>query len=178
MKRVGFLYNHDAAHQVAHLAGIMRALALTPGFEVWALVTRPLAEQVARRLVGDAEGVILWRRLRVTDASARAGVVLDRLFPFTRLRVLRENAAVFSRVDAIVSSERTCVRIKWDLGARSPRLIHVPHGSGDRNVAHHPQLKEFDYNLLSGQKLIDNGIALGLFRADQATIIGYPSTLR
>lgn len=175
MRRVGFLYNHDAAHQVAHLAGIMAALTEVPGVEVHALVTRPAADAVARALVGPvAEQRIVWHRLRVGPLARSVGPMLDTLFPFTRLRTLDDNLPLFTTLDAIVSSERTCTRIKRRLGGQGPRLIHVPHGSGDRNVAHHPQLREFDLTLVSGRKLIDNGVALGLFPPERAAIIGYP----
>jgi CDP-glycerol glycerophosphotransferase (TagB/SpsB family) len=50
----------------------------------------------------------------------------------------------------------------------------VPHGSGDRNVAYHPELAQFDLFLLSGQKLADEMVRHGIARADQCRLIGYP----
>ena len=173
MKRVAFLYNHDAPHQVAHLAGTMAALADRADVEVTALVARPAAEKVARRLSGAAEDRILWQRIRPGPVAVNFAPLLDKLFPFSRLMTLRENMALFARYDAIVSSERTCLRIKHHLGARSPKMIYVPHGSGDRNVAHHPALAEFDLHLVSGQKLVDVGLEHGIVRPDNWRITGY-----
>ena len=45
MKRIGFLFNHDAVHQVAHLAPILVFLRkLFPDVEVQALVTSQAQE--------------------------------------------------------------------------------------------------------------------------------------
>lgn len=172
--RIGFLYNHDAAHQVAHLAGIMRVLTLEHPHEIAALVAKPTGEGVARRIAGlQAEARIDWVRLGLGPIAKRAAKPLDRLFPFSRLMTLREHYERFAAFDAIISSERTCLRIKRALGPASPKMFYVPHGSGDRNVAHHPSLVEFDYHLVSGQKLVDVGREFGLVR-DNARVIGYP----
>lgn len=174
MKRVAFLYNHDAAHQVAHLAGIMRELALSGQVAVAALVAKPTGEGVARRLAGtEAEQRIEWIKLQLSPVARAAAVGFDRLFPFSRLATLEAHMEVFAGFHAIVSSERTCLRIKRHLGPRSPKMIYVPHGSGDRNVAHHPSLKAFDLHLVSGQKLVDVGREFGILH-DNWRIIGYP----
>ena len=172
MKRVAFLYNHDAPHQVAHLAGTMAALSDQP-VEVTALVARPAAEAVARDLSGPAEARIHWQRIGMGRVARLFAPLLDRLFPFSRLMTLRANMALFARYDAIVSSERTCLRIKHQLRGRAPRMIYVPHGSGDRNVAHHPALRDFDLHLVSGQKLVDVGLEYGIIRPDNWRITGY-----
>lgn len=173
MKRVAFLYNHDAPHQVAHLAGTMAALALNHDVNVTALVARPAAEAVARGLSGAAESKITWQRIAPGPLAHTFAPAFDRLFPFSRLMTLRANMDLFATFDAIVSSERTCLRIKHTLGPRSPRMIYVPHGSGDRNVAHHPSLADFDLHLVSGQKLVDVGREFGILRPDNWRITGY-----
>lgn len=173
MKRVAFLYNHDAPHQVAHLAGTMAALALNHDVEVTALVARPAAEAVARQLSGAAESEIIWQRISPRPLAQKLAPALDKLFPFSRLMTLRANMDLFARFDAIVSSERTCLRIKHHLEDHSPKMIYVPHGSGDRNVAHHPTLAEFDLHMVSGQKLVDVGLEFGIIRPDNWRITGY-----
>jgi hypothetical protein len=173
MKRVAFLYNHDAPHQVAHLAGTMAALALNHDVNVTALVARPAAEAVARGLSGAAESKITWQRIAPGPLAQTFAPAFDRLFPFSRLMTLRANMNLFATFDAIVSSERTCLRIKHTLGPRSPRMIYVPHGSGDRNVAHHSSLADFDLHLVSGQKLVDVGREFGILRPDNWRITGY-----
>lgn len=173
MKRVAFLYNHDAPHQVAHLAGTMAAMALDHDVEVTALVARPAAEAVARQLSGAAEARIKWQRIGPDSLATKAAPLFDKLFPFSRLMTLRANMGLFATFDAIVSSERTCLRIKHQLGERSPKMIYVPHGSGDRNVAHHPALADFDLHLVSGQKLVDVGLEFRIMRPDNWRITGY-----
>lgn len=174
MKRVGFLYNHDAAHQVAHIAGIMGALARFD-VQVVALVATPAIADTARALIGqEAAARIEWITLALPPLHRRAARLLDRLFPFSRLARLRRNLATFAALDALVSTERTCLRIKDRLGARAPLMIYVPHGSGDRNVAYHPDLARFDLALFSGQKLVDAARRAGIIGDDDWRIIGYP----
>lgn len=176
MKRVGFLYNHDAAHQVAHIAGIMAALATQhTDFEVSAFVSRPHIETVARALVGEAAAArINWITLSLSPGAQRIARLADKLFPYSRLAALRQNQDRFRGLDALVSTERTCLRIKDWLGDAAPEFIYVPHGSGDRNVAYHPDLSRFDLSLFSGQKLVYAALRAGIVTQNSARVIGYP----
>ncbi|MBA3896318.1 MAG: hypothetical protein H0X36_04110 [Sphingomonadaceae bacterium] len=175
MKRIGFLYNHDAAHQVAHLAGIMKALALDHPAAVSALVSNPEIEATARGLIGaEAASKTEWITLDISFAARAAARVLDRLMPLSRLAALRQNLEAFRGLDALVSTERTCLRVKERLGAAGPKFIYVPHGSGDRNVAYHPDLARFDLSLFSGRKLVEAGQRFGIVGEDDWRIIGYP----
>lgn len=176
MKRVGFLYNHDAAHQVAHIAGIMAALATgNPDFEVTAFVSRPQIEAVARALVGEvAAARIRWVTLSLSKSAQRIAKLADMLFPYSRLVALRQNQDLFRGLNGLVSTERTCLRIKDWLGDAAPKFIYVPHGSGDRNVAYHPDLARFDLSLFSGQKLVDAAARTGVVQPENARVIGYP----
>lgn len=171
MKRVGFLFNHDAPHQAAHLAGIMAALS--DRAEVIAFV-RPAVESVARALTAEAAGHITWRPLALSRASSAIAPIADALFPFSRLAALRDNLAAFRDLDLIVSTERTCLRLKDWLGPAAPRLVFVPHGAGDRNVTYHPDLARFDLWLVAGPKVIEAGTHFGVIRPGGARIIGYP----
>ena len=77
---------------------------------------------------------------------------------------------------AIVSTERTCLTVKryWSKRAGSrPYFVYVPHGSGDRNVAVHPALKDFDLSLVSGSKVRDQLVEAGV--AKGRTLTSYPS---
>ena len=176
MTRVGFLYNHDVAHQVAHIAGIMGALATNHnGIAVTAFVSRPQIEAVARGLIGDAAAArVRWVTLNLSSGTRRFAAIADTLLPYSRIAALRENLAQFRGLDALVSTERTCLRIKDWLGVDAPKFIYVPHGSGDRNVAYHPDLKRFDLSLFSGQKLVDAAQRAGIVGEDDWRIIGYP----
>ncbi|MGB7374497.1 hypothetical protein [Pontixanthobacter sp.] len=184
--RIMFLFNHDAAHQAAHIAGIMAALAGKYAHcQCVAATGSPEIETQVRALISaDAQQYIEWADLSLSPLLGIALAAPNALFPAKRLTRLRCNQDIFQSVDAIVSTERTCLRLKRRLvstmGARAPQFIYVPHGSGDRNVAYHPALSQFDHMLLSGQKLVDEMTARGLSSADRCHLIGYPKfdTLR
>ncbi|SMF62604.1 hypothetical protein [Allosphingosinicella indica] len=176
MKRVGFLFNHDAAHQAAHIAGIAGALATTrTDIQTLALYSRPMLRDTVEAIVGaDAAAKIEWVHIRPGPAARLAAPALDRLLPFTRLTALRDNLDLFATLDALVSTERTCLLVKRRLNARSPKIVYVPHGAGDRNVAYHPEKAGFDLFLVSGRKYVDAATRAGLLGPDNWRIIGYP----
>ena len=177
--KILFLFNHDAAHQAAHIAGIMDSLAQRfPDIECIAGVGSPEIRMEVQKLVSpDGARHILWEDLSLPRLQNAALALPNRLLPARRLARLRANERYFADMDMIVSTERTCLRVKRRLAAKGgnpPRFVYVPHGSGDRNVAYHPELSQFDIMLLSGQKLSDEMIARGLARPDQCHLIGYP----
>ncbi len=176
MKRVGFLFNHDAAHQVAHVAGIAGALSLArEDVRVVAFYSRPHLRAAIEALVGEAASArIEWVKLGPSSLAAAVAPVLDRLLPFSRLMALRQNLDIFAGLDLLVSTERTCLRVKARLRGRGPRFVYVPHGAGDRNVAYHPDLKRFDLLLVPGRKLVDAARAAGILTGENWRIIGYP----
>ncbi len=178
--KVLFLFNHDAAHQSAHIAGIMDSLALArPDIEVFAGVGSPEIEREVRRLVsGDQQSTIRWADLSLGEFANTALSLPNRIFPARRLARLRVNQSLFAGMDMIVSTERTCLRVRRRLrrkmNGNAPLFAYVPHGSGDRNVAYHPELAQFDHMFLSGQKLVDEMVARNLASPDHCHLIGYP----
>ena len=178
--KVLFLFNHDASHQAAHIAGIMSELAVTfPDIEVIAAVGSDKLEKAVRELAGDqAAEKIVWQRLDLPSWQNVLLALPNTVAPVKRLARLRRNEDLFESVDALVSTERTCLRVRRRLRAKNaanvPAFIYVPHGSGDRNVAYHPELRQYDYHLLSGQKLVDEMAAHDIASANQCRIIGYP----
>lgn len=175
-QRILFLFNHDAAHQAAHIAGIAGHLAVhAPQVRVVvASGTEAIRRTVAAIIPEAAHAHIEWVTLTMPDWAARWLKPLNTVAPVFRLARLRYNEDLFSGVDLLVSTERTCLRVKQRLGTRSPRFVYVPHGSGDRNVAYHPDLARFDLMLLSGQKLVDEMVRHGITEATKCRIIGYP----
>lgn len=178
--RILFLFNHDAAHQAAHIAGIMASLARNyPAVECHAGVASPEIAEELRKLVGaEAASRIQWQDLSLPALLDAALALPNTLLPARRLARLRTNQPLFATMDAIVSTERTCLRVRRRLrrtiGEKAPLFVYVPHGSGDRNVAYHPELAQFDHMLLSGQKLVDEMVARGLATPEQCHLIGYP----
>lgn len=174
-KRVLFLFNHDAAHQAAHIAGIAGVLAGRDTVSVtMAHGTPAIRRTVEAMLPAAARGRIEHVHLGLPAAVDVSLTPVDRLAPVKRVARLRFNMPLFESADIVVSTERTCLRVKRHLGGRAPRFVYVPHGSGDRNVAYHAELAQFDLMLLSGRKLVDNMAARGLAAPEDCRIIGYP----
>lgn len=175
MTRVLFLFNHDAAHQAAHIAGIAAALARRGSVQVvMAYATAGIRRVVADVVPADVATRMDWVPLTLPPALRTVLVPLDRLAPASRVARLHAALDLFRSVDIVVSTERTCLRVKRRLGAESPRFVYVPHGSGDRNVAYHPELAQFDLMLLSGPKLVDGMVDHGLATPERCRVIGYP----
>lgn len=180
MGRALFLFNHDAAHQAAHLAGIAGATArLAQGHEVVIAYAGPVLRTRLEALVGEGDARRMrWEDLRLPAFSRLLARPLDKLLPASRLMRLRHNEALFASADLIVSTERTCLRVRRRLRARmgdaAPLFGYVPHGSGDRNVAYHPELAQFDHMFVSGRKLVDEMVARGLTTPDRCHLTGYP----
>ncbi len=178
-KRVLFLFNHDAAHQVAHSASIMSELAAShPQIETIAGTGNAAIEAQLRNLLPAlVEDRIHWVDLSLDPLYDAILSVPNAVLPAKRLARLRTNEDFFSSVDALISTERTCLRVKERLRAKNasdvPLFFYIPHGAGDRSVAYHPSLAQFDFHLLSGKKIVDEMVAHGIATKDQCRIIGY-----
>ncbi len=174
--QIAFLYNHDAAHQVAHSAGIAGALAgRSPAQTVVAATAGPLIRaELQKHLSADQIAAIDWLDLSLPSWLASLLAPLNRLLPLERLMRLLWHRRRLRSALAIVSTERTCLLLKrlWRNGD-CPRFILVPHGAGDRNVTTHPAYRDFDLFLLSGAKVADQFINAGLAGKAQCRIIGY-----
>ncbi len=76
------------------------------------------------------------------------------------------------RFDAIVTAERTTTILKR-LPGRTPLLIHIPHGAGDRAKGFERRLGLFDEVITAGEKDRRRMIAEGIVRAEQCHSSGY-----
>ncbi|MDB5713398.1 MAG: hypothetical protein JWO15_795 [Sphingomonadales bacterium] len=171
--KIGFLFNHDAAHQVAHSVGIMRAYAVkNPQDSVVALASPALRDTV-RALANDVS--LDWIDFRPGPIARTLAPLLDRIAPFSRKAALAANLETIASLDALVATERTCLWAKRKLGARAPAFIYIPHGAGDRGVTYHSELAQFDLLLVPGQKYVNEATAQHLVHAgNRIQIIGYP----
>jgi len=175
VKTVCFLYNHDAGHQVAHTIGIAAALAqqhpdirTTVGYG-----SRDIRAEIEKQLTPAQIAALEWLHLGLPGWLDALLQPVNRLFPVRRLMRLWSNAARLRAFDMIVSTERTCLMLKRRWKDRGPAFAYVPHGSGDRNVAYHPALRDFDLMLVSGQKLVDQMVANNIAPASRCRVIGY-----
>lgn len=177
---VVFLFNHDAGHQVAHLAGIAGAFALQENGlrAVIAFGSEATKKELEKLLSSEQIAALEWQSLALPKPLEVLTRGLNKLVPVHRLMRLYYHSRLLRQCSAIISTERTCLTLKrhWSRFRgrdRSPAFICVPHGSGDRSVSVHPALGEFDLLLVSGQKVQDQFIDAGIATADQFRIIGY-----
>lgn len=98
MSRALFLFNHDAGHQVAHLAGIAAATArLHPDIEtVVAYATPDIRARLDALISPEDARLIRWEELTLPRWASAIAAPLDRFLPATRLLRLRMNAGLFA----------------------------------------------------------------------------------
>ncbi|MGI4746275.1 MAG: hypothetical protein ACRYFY_09565, partial [Janthinobacterium lividum] len=112
--------------------------------------------------------------LDIGPISRAANRVLRHVVPFRRIAILRENLDVFAGLDALVVPETTSTLLKTRFGLGSLKLIYLPHGAGDGAAGFQPATRHMDLVLLSGGKVRDRMLALGLIAEDRHAIVGYP----
>ncbi len=176
MKRALFLFNHDAGHQVAHLAGVAAATArLHPSIaSTIAYATPPIRQRLETLISADDAAKLDWVELSLTGWSGTLAKAGDAVLPASRLLRLKQFAPLFAQSDIVVSTERTCLRAKRYLGpAETPLFAMIPHGAGDRNVSYHPDFAKFDKVLVAGRKVVDQMVAHGVSR-ERLEVVGYP----
>ena len=175
MKRALFLFNHDAAHQVAHLVGVAAATARShPEIETVIAYAPAIRAEIDKHIAPDDAALIRWEELSLTGWRAALARALDRVLPATRIARLHANVPLFASADIVVSTERTCLRLKrhFEPGT-GPKFAKIPHGAGDRSVAWHDDYRRFDLTLVAGEKVVDQLVRNGVER-DRIAIVGYP----
>lgn len=174
--KIGFLYNHDAIHQIAHTAPIVAALKRSvPDVEISVLTsTRAQEARVRLLLPDDIMGSVEMVRLRPDRLQESLGWIANAVAPYRRLAVLKSNLDLLAGFDALIVPETTSAFLKTHFGLTGPRLIYLPHGAGDRSVGFREVTKAFDLVLLSGRKVRDRMLAAGIIREDAHAIVGYP----
>lgn len=172
--RIGFLFNHDAAHQVAHTAPVAAELAaLDASVSVSILTSSEGQEERALALVPEA----LWPRIQVKRLEQPAipfARLVDAVSPLGRIGRLRANLGLLGGFDALVVPETTSALLRTRFGLKDTRLIYLPHGAGDRSVGFRKVTSVFDLVLLSGPKVRDRMLADGIIRPQAHAIVGYP----
>lgn len=177
--RIGFLFNHEAPHQVAHALPIALALIDHPRRPEVRLYLAPgdSADEV-RRLWAEAGRTPddpCFVPLDPPGWPARIGSRLagDAL-PLARIDVLRRNRDRFAALDALVVPEKTSTLLKTRFGLPHLRLIHTRHGAGDRAVGFDAASARFDFVLVSGPKIRDRLLDAGLIGPGTYAVTGYP----
>lgn len=172
--RVGFLFNHDALHQISHTAPIIAELAREDGVSVTVLTSDMAQEERVRALLGDGAAGVSFVRLGVGRLAGTLDRALRWIAPFRRVAVLRENLPVFAGLDVLVVPETTSLLLRDRFGLDGLKFVWIPHGAGDRSVGFRAVMRGFDLVLLSGEKVRDRMFAAGLVTEGNHAIIGYP----
>ena len=176
-KDIFFLFNHDAAHQAAHLAGIAGALkTVRPDLRITCATGTPALRRRVEVIMGSNVAQSLnWLDLSLSGWMEAALAIPNRLAPVKRLARLDRHAARLAHAAMIISTERTCLRLKRRWSAdRDPIFVHVPHGAGDRSVTYHPAKQEFDRILVSGEKAKRILTRNEAGDTERVRIVGYP----
>jgi hypothetical protein len=174
--RVGFLFNHDQVHQVAHSLPIALALA-NSGFDgeiIVATTTDRLAREVARLGHPHVGAQIQHVELKLKPSSARLASLLSPIAPAAKVLVYRDNLEFFRSLDVLVVAEKTSLVLRKRYGLSRPLLVHTRHGAGDRAIGFNKQSAGFDHVLCSGEKIQQRLIRDAGVRADRISIVGYP----
>ncbi len=174
--RLGFLYNHDALHQVAHSAPIIGQLAeLHPELEITILSsTEAQAALIRQQLPATIAGKIRFVELRLTGLLENLDRFARHVAPFRRVAILRSNLDVLRGFDALVVPEGTSAMLKTRFGLDQLKLIYTHHGAGDRSVGFSAEVAHFDLVLVPGPKIRDRLMSLGLIREGDYAMVGYP----
>ncbi len=175
--RIGFLYNHDQIHQIAHSLPVAIALAVaSPKLQISVATTNSQISAEVSRLVG-AHAPPNLERVELglgSFASRLMEKAFGRFFPAGKLLIYRDNLRYFRSLDALVVTERTSLILKKHYGLKSLKMILIDHGAGDRAIGFGTSTAMFDNILAAGPKIADRLIAEAGVAASKIRITGYP----
>lgn len=175
--RVGFLFNHDQVHQVAHSLPIALALAdLAPDIEVILAPTNSRIQAEVVRIAGARlTGNLRIQPLRVHSGSSQFLAALTEPFaPATKILVYRDNLDFFRSLDVLVVAEKTSLLLKSRYGLDKLKIVHTRHGAGDRAIGFNPVSARFDHVLVSGEKIRRRLIEDAGVDPERISVVGYP----
>jgi hypothetical protein len=172
--KVGFLFNHDALHQISHTAPIIAEIVRYPQVETIVLTSSRAQEDRVRHLIGEAARQVSFVSLTVGPLAGVIDRALRFVAPFRRVATLRENLAAFADLDVLVVPETTSLLLRDRFGLTRPKFVWIPHGAGDRSVGFREVARGFDLVLLSGEKVRDRMLAAGIVTPQNHAIVGYP----
>jgi hypothetical protein len=175
-KRIGFLFNHDQIHQVAHSLPIALALAEMDGaFDVIVASTTAALRHEILRIAGARIGRVTCVDLSLTSRGSRTlNHVLGSFLPSHKVLIYRDNLEFFRSLDVLVVSERTSLLLRNRYGLDQPLLVLADHGAGDRAIGFNGKTAQFDHVLAAGPKIRDRLIAEAGLDAERLSITGYP----
>lgn len=175
--RVGFLFNHDQVHQVAHSLPIALALAdHAPDVQVILAPTNPRIQAEVIRLAGSRlrDNLILHPLAVHRRASQYIAALTEPFAPAHKLLVYGDNLDFFRSLDVLVVAEKTSLMLKTRYGLDTLKIIHTRHGAGDRAIGFNPASARFDHVLVSGEKIRRRLISDAGVDPAKISVVGYP----
>lgn len=174
--KIGFLFNHVAAHQAPHAAPFAFELSRRhPGHDVVLACSSQAELDFIQRVAALYPG----HRCHIERlALPPLYSLVDPLvapFAFARKKVvLKANRDLFAGLDALVAPERNCLQLRTRLGLDRLILIHTRHGAGDREGGFDAKSGAFDLTLLPGPKYVDRLRELGYLQDGRYAQVGWP----
>ncbi len=173
--KVGFLYNHEELHQVAHTAPIIPKLQkLAPDVQVDVITSGDSQSEAVMRHLDPQLPTPQFRRLEIGKAVKIVERLTGGIVPLSRIGGLAANLDLLGSYDALVVPETTTTLLRTRFKMDRPRLIFCPHGAGDRSISVSPDIAHFDFVLLPGEKSRDRMLSEGIIRPGKHAVIGYP----
>lgn len=173
--RVGFLFNHDEIHQVAHTAPVISALQrIAPELCVEVLTSSALQHQAVLTHLDPAIESPAFYPLFNRSSSRLIEKALGGLFPLSRVGRLAANLDLLGKYDALIVPETTSILLKTRYGLDNTKLIFLPHGAGDRSISVSSAISQFDFVLLPGEKTRERMLREKVVRPGDHAVIGYP----
>lgn len=173
--RIGFLYNHEGLHQIAHTAPFISPLQqIAPQITVEVLTSSDAQTQAVLPHLDPEVPPPVIRRIKAGPVAKVAHALTGGIIPLARIGSLTANRDLLASYDALMVPETTTTLLKTRLGADRTRLIHYPHGAGDRSISVSPDIARFDFVMVQGEKTRDRMLAEGVIRKADHAIIGYP----
>ena len=175
--RIGFLFNHDQVHQVAHVLPIALALAKRrSGVEVLLCSVNDRITDELKTLAGHSlnEGLRLVQLRLGSTSSQVASAIAGKLVPAAKILVYRDNLDFFKSLDVLVVPEKTSLVLKDRYHLEDLTIIHTRHGAGDRAIGFNKASARFDHILAAGPKIRDRLISDAGVAPDRISIVGYP----
>jgi hypothetical protein len=168
--KVGFLFI-GGPHHMLHLAPVAVELARQGGCGVHLFVgtgeDRIGLERLLARIGAHLPIEILptpsWARMIPRFRPGWSSLKLPRLYAGRR---------ILSAMDVLVTAERTSTMLRR-LPGRTPLLVHIPHGAGDRAKGFEQRIRLFDHVIVAGPKDRNRMIAEGVVEAEACSVSGY-----
>jgi hypothetical protein len=173
--KIGFLYNHEELHQIAHTAPIISPLQqIAPKVQVEVLTSSDSqTEAVIPHFAPGLDRPPI-RQMEAGKLVKALEKLTGGIIPLGRIGGLSANRDMLGTYDALVVPETTTTLLKKRFAMQQPKLIFCPHGAGDRSIGFSHEIRHFDFVLLPGDKTRDRMIAAGVVRPADHAVIGYP----